>query len=144
MHKKKKKKNQIGLLDSIDKNLDKKYQDAMEELQGYRWELMKADKKAKKIARKKVKSNPKFYDYEKVRRDTRMKIVQEMEGNNFIARFMDLLRNLEPVVILISRLVASIILAILAIPSVKMRIKPETVTMLTSLYNHAMAISGTT
>ena len=140
--KKKKNTNNIGLLYNIDKNLDKKYSDTLSEIEGYRWELLRADKKAKKIARKKVKENPKFYDFEKVRCETRFKIVNEMEGSSFLQRILNLISDLTPVVVLISRLVASIILAILAIPQVKMRIKPGTLDMMQNVYKHCMAVQG--
>lgn len=63
-----------------------------------------------------------------------------MEGNNFLERIMNVLNDIAPIVVIIARLVASIILAILSVSSVKVNIKPETLSKLQFVYGKAMAI----
>lgn len=142
MSKKKKnsKKKSISILKEVDKSLTGTYDDLIEEIQDMQYQLNLADQKARKKAKKHAKSGKEFCDYKKLRADTRKQVVQTMEGNNFLDRVNRVLNDIAPIIVLIGRLVASLILAILSLDIVKVNIKPETLQKMTSVYEHAMAL----
>lgn len=138
--KKKNKKKDISILHEVDTSLNGTYDDLMKEIEEMQLRLNYADSKARKLAKKKGKKNPQFYNYDRLRKEEREKIISQMEGNNFLERIMNVLNDIAPIVVIIARLVASIILAILSVSSVKVNIKPETLSKLQFVYGKAMAI----
>lgn len=138
--KKKNKKKNISILHEVDTSLNGTYDDLMKEIEEMQLRLNYADSKARKLAKKKGKKNPQFYNYDRLRKEEREKIISQMEGNNFLERIMNVLNDIAPIVVIIARLVASIILAILSVSSVKVNIKPETLSKLQFVYGKAMAI----
>lgn len=138
--KKKNKKKNISILHEVDTSLNGTYDDLMKEIEEMQLRLNYADSKARKLAKKKGKKNPQFYNYDRLRKEAREEIISQMEGNNFLERIMNVLNDIAPIVVIIARLVASIILAILSVSSVKVNIKPETLSKLQFVYGKAMAI----
>jgi hypothetical protein len=138
--KKGKKKKNISMLKEIDSTLNGTYEELMQEIEMMQLKLNYADSKARKIAKKKGKKNPKYYNYEKLRKEAREEIVKEMEGNNFLDRALNILNDVAPIITIIARLIASVILAILSITSVKVNIKPDTLNKMDTVYKKAMAI----
>lgn len=142
MSKKKKKseeKKSISILKEIDKSLTGTYDDLVEEIQDMQYRLNIADQKARKKAKKHVKKGKEFCDYTKLRKQAREEVIGTMEGNNFLDRITKVLTDLSPIVILIARLVASLILAILSLDIVKVNIKPETLLKMKGVYEKAMS-----
>lgn len=140
--KKKKKKKKVSILAEVDKNLDQTHKKLLEEIEDLQLRVSYADQRARQQAKRMAKKkNGKFYDYEELRRKARMEVVGNMESNNFLERIMKALNEIAPIVIIIGRLIASLILAILSIDKVKLAIKPETLEKMTSVYNRAMAIT---
>jgi hypothetical protein len=82
-----------------------------------------------------------MYNYEKLRKDARTQIISDMEGNNFLARIQNALNDIAPIVVVIARLVASLICALLSLTSVKVNIKPEVLAKLNNVYTKAMSIA---
>ena len=138
--KKKNKKKNISILHEVDTSLNGTYDNLINEIEEMQLRLNYADSKARKLAKKKGKKNPQFYNYDKLRKEAREEIICQMEGNNFLERITNVLNDIAPIVVIIARLVASIILAILSVSSVKVNIKPETLSKLQSVYGKAMAI----
>lgn len=141
MSKKKKKKKSISILQEVDKTLNGTYDDLMEEIQDMQLQLALADQKARKKAKKKGKKNAKDYSFQTEQRKVREELITKMTGNNFLERVNKVLEDILPIVIVIARLVASLILSILSLDIVKVNIKPETLKMMNAVYNKAMAIS---
>lgn len=140
MGKKKKKDKANGVfLKDIDKSINKSYDDIIEEISMYQSMLKTYDRKALKKARKRS-SIRKGITYDMLRREGRMNILRDIEDSNILARIQNIFNDLVPVVILIARLVASLILSILSIPAVKVHISEGTLTLLTSIYQKAMEI----
>ena len=140
----KKKKKSISILEEVDKSLNQTYDDLMEEIQVMQIKLNQADQKAAKKAKRKAKKKKDqnaYFELEAERREIRKKMLEDMSSNNFLERVQNVLKDLVPIVKIIARMVASLILAILSIDSVKVHIKPETLTKLQNVYNSAMAIS---
>ena len=141
MSKKKKKKKSISILKEVDKSLNGTYEDLIQEIEDMQLRLNYADQKARKKAKKLAKKNGSgFYDYETLRKEARMEVVGMMESNNFIDRAMKVLNDIAPIIVVIGRLIASLILAILSLDSVKINIKPETLNGMNAVYKKAMAL----
>lgn len=140
MGKKKKKNRTDGVfLKDIDRSINKSYDGIIEEISMYQSMLKTYDRKALKKARKRS-SIRKGITYDMLRREGRMNILRDIEDSNILARIQNIFNDLVPVVILIARLVASLILSILSIPAVKVHISEGTLALLTSIYQKAMEI----
>lgn len=140
MGKKKKKDKANGVfLKDIDRSISKSYDGIIEEISMYQSMLKTYDRKALKKARKRS-SIRKGITYDMLRREGRMNILRDIEDSNILARIQNIFNDLVPVVILIARLVASLILSILSIPAVKVHISEGTLALLTSIYQKAMEI----
>ena len=140
MGKKKKKDKANGVfLKDIDRSISKSYDGIIEEISMYQSMLKTYDRKALKKARKRS-SIRKGITYDMLRREGRMNILRDIEDSNILARIQNIFNDLVPIVILIARLVASLILSILSIPAVKVHISEGTLALLTSIYQKAMEI----
>lgn len=145
MGKKKKRKhtNEFSILQEVDNNLDLAYDELMKDIRHMQTQLMIADTKAKKRLKKKKKKDPyhkQLYNNDSFRAYTRQQILQEMETTNFLDRVERMLRDIVPVVIIMARLVASLILSILSMDIVRLKIQPQTLSRLDTIYKMAMAI----
>lgn len=153
MGKKKSKKNKNGknnktkksimLLSEIDTSMNTKYSSLIEEIQDMQLRINIADAKAMKKQRKKMIRQdmgviPYYVSKDKVK--AREEALKRMEATNFFGRIEDTFKNLVPCVILIARLVAALILAILSVEPIKQIIKPDTMKKLNTVYTLAMAI----
>lgn len=148
MGKKKNKKNKktqksINLLSEVDTSMNMTYESLIEEIQEMQLRINIADAKAmekqrKKLIRQDMGVIPYYVSKDKVK--AREKALKQMESTNFLGRVEDAFKNVIPCVILIARLVAALILAILSFEPIARIIKPETLNKLNSVYKVAMAI----
>ena len=148
MGKKKNKKNNktrksIMLLSEIDTSMNGTYESLIEEIQEMQLKINIADAKAmekqrKKMIRQDMGVIPYYVSKDKVK--AREKALKQMESTNFLGRIEDTFKNLVPCVILIARLVAALIIAILSVEPIKRLIKPAMLDRLNSVYKVAMAI----
>lgn len=148
MGKKKNKKNKktqksIMLLSEIDTSMNGTYDSLIEEIQEMQLKINIADAKAmekqrKKMIRQDMGVIPYYVSKDKVK--AREKALKQMESTNFLGRVEETFKNLVPCVILIARLVAALIIAILSVEPIKRLIKPEFLNKLNSVYKVAMAI----
>lgn len=141
MSKKKKAKKSISILNEVDKNLNKTYDNILEEIQEMQLQLNLAEQQARKKAKKKIKKDPNYFATSNERLEARKEVIREIEGTNLLDRVQRLFADIVPIVVIISRLIASLILAILSFEPVKLHIKPETLQKLTNCYNMAVKIS---
>lgn len=142
--KNKKSKKSIALLSEIDTSMNNKYDSLVEEIQAIQLKLNIADAKAmekqrKKMIRQDMGVIPYYVSKDRVK--AREKALKQMEATNFLGRIEETFKNLVPCVILIARLVAALILAILSVEPIKRIIKPELLSRLNSVYKVAMAIN---
>lgn len=138
--KKKKKKHEQEFFVEIDRSLDRKYIDLIEEIQFMQADLKREERKVKKKAKKKLKKGG-FYiptDYD---RRIRRQLVYQMEGTNFFERASNILNELKPVCVIIAKLVMTLIVGILSIDSIKYTIKPETLSSMNRVYALAKNVS---
>lgn len=137
--KKHKGKEEVPILYRIDNSLDKKYENVLKEIEVMKAEIEKADRKGKKLAKKKLKKNNDFYQlsYEIKKRK---EVVENMERKNLFDKIEAAIKGIRPICVLIARLVAALIVAILSLDAIKKYISPKTVKKLSSLYNLAMQV----
>lgn len=136
----KSKKEESGVLYNIDMTLDYQYANLIDEIEIYQAEIARADKKAKKKMSSKFNGKG-FYPYE-YQLTAREHVIHEMNDANFFDRVMKCIQELVPVAIIIARLVASLIIAILSISQVQGKIQPETLGKMKAVYNMAMQVGG--
>lgn len=139
--KKKKKGGQsISILQEMDRNMDTTYKNLLQEIEDYQMEIYIADRKARKKERKRLKKDPYYFVNNKERIYQRSKVVKEMEGKNFFDRIEKALKEFAPIIVLISRLVAGLILSILSLEPVKRTIQPKTLNRMKSIYELSTSI----
>ncbi len=141
--KNKKAKKSIMLLSEIDTSMNNTYDSLIEEIQEIQLRINIADAKAMEKQRKKmIKQSmgviPYYVSKDKVK--ARERELKKMEETKFFDRVEETFKNLVPCVVLIARLVAALILAILSVEPIKMMIKPATLNRLNNVYKTAMAI----
>lgn len=136
---KKKSKKQISILKEVDKTLDHTYDDLMEEIQDMQLKLYYADQKARKKAKKESRKN-KNVNYDAIRLQTRKEVLNQMDNTSFLDRAASVLKDIAPIIVVIGRLIASLILAILSLDVIKMHIKPETLEKMNMVYKAAMSV----
>lgn len=137
-NKKKKKKKEISIINEIDRNLISQYEMMIEDIETYQYQMYLADKKAKKKLKKKKKKENGFYDVDdKIK--VRKKIVKDMEEKDYLNQFTEILKDIGPIVVIMGRLIAALILAILSIDSVKKAIKPETLKKMDTVFRLAIS-----
>ena len=142
MSKKKKKKNrEISVLEEVDKVLNSTYEELKKEIEEFQIRINIADQEAKKKAKKAMKKKNQVYDITAIQKNVRNEIVKEIEGNNFLDRCVAFLQDMGPILTVITRLIASLILSIMSLTCVKVRIKPETYEKFKNVYDIAMKIS---
>lgn len=139
--KKKLEKKSISILKEVDKSLDKTYEDLQEEIEDYQIRLRIADQKARKAAKKAKKKHLKSYEVEGIKKKARDEVLGKMKETSFLDRIETCLNDIVPIVIVIARLVASLILAILSLDCVKEHISPEMLNKMNFVYKKAMAVS---
>lgn len=137
--KKKKKKKEFSIINEIDRNLISQFDEMVDDIETYQYQMYLADKKAnRKNKKKKKKKENGFYDVDdKIK--VRKKIVKDMEEKDYLSKFTEILKDIGPIVVIMGRLIAALILAILSIDSVKRTIKPETLAKMERVF--CMAIS---
>jgi hypothetical protein len=131
------------LLSEIDTSLNGQYDSLIEEIQEIQLRINIADAKAMEKQRKKmIRADmgviPYYVSKDKVK--IREKVLKDMERSNFFGRIEDTFKKLVPCVILIARLVAALIVAILSVEPLKRIISPELLKRMNSIYTVAMSI----
>ena len=136
---KKKHKKEEPILYRIDNSLDSKYESLLKEIEVMKADIARADKKGKNQAKKKLKKQNDFYQFSyEIKK--RKEVVEKMERKNLFDKIEEAIQGIRPICILIARLVAALIIAILSIDLIKKYISPKTLGRLTSLYNLAMQV----
>ena len=137
---KKHKQSKGNIIIEIDKSLDKKYADMLEEIQYMQADIDRAERKAKKKAYKNMRNGNTLYDASKPI-NVRKEVIKNMENRNFFERVTDIIQELKPICIIIARLVMSLIVSILSIDAVKYRISPKTLNAMRNVYDLAKSVA---
>lgn len=137
---KKKNKKKSTIISMVDSSLNSKKDTIIKEIEDLQNSLSQVDIALYKKGKK--KNNPKWTKtVEEKKRAIRVEIVQKMEGSNLLDRIISIITSVAPIVVLVARLIAALILSILSIPSVKVMIKPKTLKTLNMVYDKAMKIT---
>lgn len=140
--KKKKKKVKSTFITAMDNTLERTHEDLVSEIQRLQSELALSDaeirKKEKKRLRKELGVIPYYTCKKQV--EARRKLIKEMEQTSLLERVEASFHQIIPVVIMIARLIASLILGILSIDGVKKHISTDTLNKMNSVYRVAMSI----
>ena len=134
---KKKKQKDNNILFEVDMSLNSQYAGIKDELEYLQMEWDRARKKVKKKARKKAKKGQ-FYPYEEELK-VRKQLVKQMEDSNLFERTEVCLSDFKPICLIIARLVAALIVAILSIDAIKFALNPETMKKMSRVYELAMS-----
>lgn len=137
--KKKKKQKKEKLLYEVDNSLNAQYMGLKDEIEYLQMEWDRTRAKCKKKAKKKMKKNGGFYPYEYELKE-RKKLIKKMEDSNLFSRTELCLEDLRPICLIIARLIAALIVAILSIDAIKLYLKPETMEKMTRVYELAMSV----
>jgi hypothetical protein len=142
-NKNKKTQKSIMLLSEIDTSISGTYDSLIEEIREIQLKINIADAKAMEKQRKKmIRADmgviPYYVSKDKVK--AREKALKQMEKSNFFGRIEDTFKKLVPCVVLIARLVAALIVAILSVEPIKHIISPALLKRMNSIYTVAMSI----
>ena len=137
--KKKKKQKKEKLLYEVDNSLNAQYMGLKDEIEYLQMEWDRTRAKCKKKAKKKMKKNGVFYPYEYELKE-RKKLIKKMEDSNLFSRTELCLEDFRPICLIIARLIAALIVAILSIDAIKLYLKPETMEKMTRVYELAMSV----
>ena len=137
-------KKSIMLLSEIDTSMNGTYDTLIEEIQEMQLRINIADAKAmekqrKKMIRQDMGVIPYYVSKDRVK--ARERELKRMEETKFLDRIEDTFKNLVPCVILIARLVAALIIALLSVEPIKRIISPVMLNKLNSVYKLAMSIN---
>lgn len=143
--KKKKKKEytaeEISILNEYDNYMNDTYDDIISEIQDMQMIIAVEDKKIMKRAKKAAKKGNKYYNVTKAKKEVRQHILGKMESSNWFTRILNILKEIAPIITIIARLVAALILSILSIDEVKVNISKQTLETMNNIYSKAMSLN---
>lgn len=140
--KKSKKQNErIHALQQYDDYMNQTYDDLLEEIQDMQLIIAMEDRKIQKKAKKAAKKGKKYYNINEEKRKVRQQVLGKMEETNWLQRIYNTLEEVAPLIVVIARLVAALILSILSIDGIKTRIDKPTLEILNKVYSKAMVVS---
>lgn len=141
MAKKKKETKKVSILKEYDNMMNDTYDDLLEEIQDMQMIIASEDRKIAKKAKKAAKKGKGYYNVNQEKRKVRQHVIGKMESTNWMARIMQILKDIAPIITIIARLVASLILSILSVDEVKVNISKATLAKLNNIYSKAMVIA---
>ena len=127
----------------FDSKLDKQYAEIISDIEDMQYEIYKADKKKKKKKKKKMqKGLLPFYEESLTKsKKARIKAAHQLTSDDFFKLVKNLLNDLKPIVVIIARLVAMLITAILSMDVVKANIGKQTLKKMDSLYKICLQVA---
>ena len=140
--KKKKKKVKSTFITAMDNTLERTHEDLVSEIQRLQSELALSDAEIRKKEKKRLRKELGVIQYYTCKKqvEARRKLIKEMEQTSLLERVEASFHQIIPVVIMIARLIASLILGILSIDGVKKHISTDTLNKMNSVYRVAMSI----
>lgn len=142
MGKKKKKKHEeeIHVLKFIDSDIQSQYLGIKKDIEEYQYQIRYADRKTKKRYRKAMKTGKTFNYANSSSILTRRRVLNDMEEKQTLDQLINMFDDFAPIIKLIGRCVALLIIAILSFDSVKREIRPETLHKMDRIYSIAMSV----
>ena len=122
-----------SIMDGIDTSLGKQFEEVVRDIEEIQFQIEKADrKKAKKAKKKMKKGRITFYDPKS--KKARIKAANRITSEEVFGSIMNFLRDAKPIVILLARLVAAIIIAILSLDVVKRHISKDALAKMREMF----------
>lgn len=135
----KRKSKEPSILNSIDGNLSEQYKEIIGDIEEIQYQIQKADRrKAKKAKRKMKKGKIGFYETRSSK--ARIHAARRITSDQIIGTVISIFQDLKPLAILLARLVAAIICAILSLDIVKRNISSSVLQKMKMLYDACMGI----
>lgn len=135
------KERRISILDGIDVALNKQFEEIVRDIEEVQYQIEKADRKKAKKAKKKMKKG-KVTFYDPYSKKARIKAAEHITSEEVFGSIMSFLRDTKPIIILLARLVAAIILAILSLDVVKKHISKQTLDRMREMFGACVGIVG--
>ena len=139
--KKKKTSKKVSVLKEYDNMMNETYDNLIDEIQDMQMIIAAEDRKIAKRAKKAAKKGKGYYNASAEKRKVRQHVIGQMEETDWLTRIINVLKDIAPIITIIARLVASLILSILSIDEVKVNISKETLSKLNTIYSKAMVIA---
>lgn len=127
-------------IDSFHTKLDKQYQEIVGDIEDIQYKIYEADKKKQKKQKKKMKKG-KVSFYEPKSKKIRIWAVGEITGDKFFNTIKQLLQDLKPIFVIISKMVMALIVSILSLDIVKEKISKTSMERLDTLYKLCAAVA---
>ena len=123
------------------KKLNKEFDKALEDIQYSKLRIYESDKRGQKSKKRKEinKKERMFYDDMKAIRGRQL-LASEWERTGFLDFILDILHKVFPIVRIIARLFADMIIQFLKCDSIKTRIKPTTLSKIQKTFNFAISL----
>ena len=131
---------EIHVIQFIDSDIEDQYNQIRKDIEDYQYQIKYADRRTKKKFKKAMKKGTQFDYMHSSSILTRKKILKDMEEKDTMDNLAKMFNDFSPVITLIGRCVALLIVAILSFDSVKRDIKPETLEKMDMVYKIAMSV----
>jgi len=127
-------------LNAVDEAIDKQYKEIITDIEDIKYEIAKADRKKEKKMRKKRKNGKiSFYSDPKSKK-ARVRAANKITKDEIFHTIKEIFEDLKPIIVVIARLLASLINAILSLSIVKERISAKTLSRLNYFRNACMNV----
>lgn len=137
----KKKEKSESILSSVDEKLKSQYGEIIRDIEEIQYQIEKADRKKQKKAKKKMKKKGKIMFYDTKSKKARIKAANKITGDKIVSTIINILQEIRPIAVLLARLVAGIICAILSLDIVKRSISPSVLDKMKKLFNACMGVT---
>lgn len=145
--KKKHDKDNPSVLSTIDYQIDQQYQEIIGDIEELQYQIYLADQKKSRREKKKLKKKYGLdskdlsgFQMNAKSVAARIEAANKLTDDTFVERIFSTIQEMQPVVILIARLVCALICAILSISAVKAGISSNGLNKLNTVYNTCLKI----
>lgn len=135
------KEKRVSILDGIDTALNKQFEEIVRDIEELQFQIDKADRKKAKKAKKKMKKGKVMF-YDPKSKKARIRAANHITSEEVFGSIMNFLRDTKPIVVLLARLVAAIILAILSLDVVKRHISKQALGRMREMFDACVGIVG--
>jgi len=126
-------------IDQFDMAIEKQYKEIITDIENMQYELWKADKKKAKKDKKKIKKG-KIAFYSGKSKKARTKAANKLVRCGWFDVVRNIIEEIKPIAVIIMRLLAALITAILSVDQVKKYIKPDILDKINGVYRLCVSV----
>ena len=126
-------------LDKFTSTLDKQYQEIVGDIEDIQYRIYLADKKKQKKQKKKMKKGQISF-YEPKSKKVRVWAANEITGDKIFKFIKNIIEDIKPIAIIISKLIMALITSILSLDIIKEKISSTALKRMDTLYNLCAAV----